>query len=619
VTIPDPGTPTPGPDTPRAAGDADLAARGARAVALAGARLIGDFIRRQPLAYGLAAAGAIAFTAGIVASSVVIGRVTDDLLVPVLTEGEPVGSRLQAAVLLVMAVAVWKAAGIVLRRSAAGWLQFGAQRDLQRRVVRRLFDLPMSWYGTRGTGDLLSVADNDARRATDVLAPLPFATGVVFLLGMSVALLTVTDPLLGVAGLVLLLTVVVVDLRGSWRMFAAMQVEQEFRGRVGEVAHESFDGAVTVKALGREAEETDRFAGAVDDLARQYVRVGETWSFYRALTEGLPAVGTVLILLLGVVRLAAGALTTGELVRVTYLLSLLAVPVRLIGYLLWDAASSVTGWERVRGLLDLPDHVQHGRERLEGGDHPAEVATSGLSFSYDGTTDVLADVALEVRPGQVLAIVGPTGSGKSTLLRLLARLWDPTDGTVRLDGRDLRELGPGELPTHVAYVTQDVFLFDDSVRDNITLRADVSDADVEAAARLAAAHEFIRDLPRRYDTTVGERGTSLSGGQRQRVALARALVRRPRLLLLDDATSAVDPSVETRILRGLRDAALPSTVVVVAYRRSSILLADRVAFVDGGRVVATGTHAELLRDVPGYARLLRAYDDDAARREDGAA
>ncbi|MFP5309246.1 MAG: ABC transporter ATP-binding protein [Actinomycetes bacterium] len=612
----DPGATAPDlpPGTPP-----DLAARGPWAVAGAGARLIASFVRGQPLVYGLAAAGAIAFTAGIVAASVVVGRVTDDLLVPVLTDGEPVGSRLRDAVLLVMGVAVWKAAGIVLRRSAAGWLQSGAQRDLQRRVVARLFDLPMSWYGRRGTGDLLSVADNDARRATDVLAPLPFATGVVFLLGMSVALLTVTDPWLGLAGLLLLATVVAVDLRGSWRMFAAMQVEQALRGRVGEVAHESFDGAVTVKALGREAEETDRFADAVDDLARQYVRVGETWSFYRAVTEGLPAVGTVLVLLLGVVRLDAGTITTGELVRVTYLLSLLAVPVRLIGYLLWDAASSVTGWERVREVLDLPDHLHHGETHLEAGDAPAGVATAGVSFSYDGAVPVLRDVALDVRPGQVLAVVGPTGSGKSTLLRLLARLWDPTEGAVRLDGRDLRDLGPGELPEHVAYVTQDVFLFDDTVRDNITLRAEVPDEDVEAAARLAAAHEFIRDLPRRYDTTVGERGTSLSGGQRQRVALARALVRRPRLLLLDDATSAVDPSVETRILQGLRDAALPSTVVVVAYRRSSILLADRVAYVEDGRVVATGTHEALLRDVPGYARLLRAYDDDAARREEGAA
>ena len=214
-----------------------------------------------------------------------------------------------------------------------------------------------------------------------------------------------------------------------------------------------------------------------------------------------------------------------------------------------------------------------------------------------------------------MAVVGPTGSGKSTFAMLLARLWDPTSGVIHLDERDLRAFARSELPREVAYVAQEAFLFDDDVRGNIGLGLEVDDEVIEEAARMAAAEEFVRALPHGFRTHLGERGTTLSGGQRQRIALARALARRPRLLILDDATSAVDPSVETDILRGLQEAELPSTVVLVAHRRSSIVLADEVLFLDDGRILDHGSHTELLGRQPGYARLLQAYDEDAARRE----
>jgi ABC-type multidrug transport system fused ATPase/permease subunit len=201
---------------------------------------------------------------------------------------------------------------------------------------------------------------------------------------------------------------------------------------------------------------------------------------------------------------------------------------------------------------------------------------------------------------------------------LLARLWDPDVGAVQLDGRDLRELAPGVLPGEVSYVSQDTFLFDDSVQGNVSLGTQVDPDAVLDALRLANAEVFVSALPQGLDTPLGERGATLSGGQRQRLALARALVRRPRLLVLDDATSAVDPSVETRILRGLKRAARPSTVVLVASRRASILLADRIIFVEDGRVCAEGSHEELLASVPGYARLLEAYEQDAAERHEQA-
>jgi ABC-type multidrug transport system fused ATPase/permease subunit len=241
-----------------------------------------------------------------------------------------------------------------------------------------------------------------------------------------------------------------------------------------------------------------------------------------------------------------------------------------------------------------------------------------VDFTYDGSASVFVGLNFDLNPGVTLAVVGPTASGKSTLSLLLARLWDPATGSIHLDGRNLSQFAGSELPREVSYVAQDAFLFDDTVAGNITLGIGFSDEEVRQAASLAGADEFIDDLPDAYETMLGERGTTLSGGQRQRIALARALIRKPRLLILDDATSAVDPSVEAVILRSLKSAALPSTIVVVAYRPASIRLADEVVYIDDKRVVAHGTHGELLASTPGYARLVQAYEEDARRIEQGA-
>lgn len=581
----------------------------------AGGQLIRTFVAEAPLAYTVAALGALAFTGGIVASAFVVGWITDEVIVPTLADGQPVGGRLRVAVGLLLAVALWKAVAIVVRRGAASWLGFGAQYRLRQRLIRHQLGLSLRWYRQRGVGDLLSVSDADARQATFVLQPLPFATGVALLLVGAGAVVLVTDLWLGLLASLLLLTVVGIDLRGSWRTFAAMEEAQRRRGRVAEVAHESIDGAVTVKALGREQEEVQRFADATGELRDQLVSVGRVWTGYRAVTGILPALGTVAILTVGGIRVAGGAVTTGELVRVAYLLSLLAVPMRMLGYLLWDAASSVAGWRRVQEVLQTEDVVRHGDEAANGGEDAAAVTARGVGFAYGDGTPVLRDLDLTIAPGRIVAIVGPTASGKSTLALLLARLWDPDEGAIHLDDRDLRELAPGVVASEVAYVSQETFLFDDTVAGNVRMDTRASDAEVEHVLALANATGFVRALPAGLATPLGERGATLSGGQRQRIALARALVRRPRLLVLDDATSAVDPAVEAAILRRLRASDLPATVVLVAYRRSSILLADEVVYVSDGRVVAHGAHERLLDEVPGYARLLEAYEEDAARRE----
>lgn len=587
-----------------------------RASLAAGLRLVAMYVGRHPVAFTLAVVGAAAFAAAIVASAVVIGNATDSVIVPVLDGREEIGGRLLPAVAAIVAVAVWKAVAITLRRTAAGYLQYANLIDVRRELIDRMLRLEMRWYRRQSIGDLLAVTDADASQATFILAPVPYGTGASLLLIGSVVMILTIDPVLAAVTFISLAGIMSIDIRGSWTTFGLYQRVQDQRAKVSRVAHESFDGALTVKALGREDHETQRFRGASDALADTLANEGRVHANYRVVVEGLLSVVTVLILVVGALRIRTGDVTAGDVITIAYLLSLLYIPIRIIGFVLWDMSHAVAGWNRVQRVLDADELVPYGDvqpRRLASG---AEVHGMGMTFSYTHGEVVLSDVALSIPAGRIVAVVGPTAAGKSTLVTLMARLWDPTAGRITLDGTDLRDFARSALPGEVAFVAQEAFLFDDTVRGNIAFGTDATDEEVWEAARLANAAEFVDRLPQGLDTDLGERGTTLSGGQRQRVALARALVRKPRLLILDDATSAVDASVETRILEGLRDAELPSTVIVVAYRRSSITLADEVVFVDEGRIVAHGPHERLMATTPGYARILEAYEDDAAERRD---
>ena len=564
-------------------------------------------VKEQPRIFAISAVGSALFAFTTIAQAYVFGAITERVIVPSVEDGEIAVAGLAVAFLAVMLVAVLKVVGIIARRLGAGIMQYRLQASYRRRVTRRYLQLPLAWHQEHPTGELLSNANSDVEATWYPIAPFPFAVGVILMLITTLGLLFVTDPVLALVGSVVFPSIAVLTVLYSRRMSPLMTRAQQLRGEVSGIAHESFDGALVVKTLGRETDETDRFRAKSLELRDTMTAVGRVRGLFDPVMEALPVVGVLAVLLAGTSRVGSGDLSAGELVRVAYLFTLLAFPVRAIGWVLNELPRSVVGWDRVQRVLTATGAQEHGDTRLPSAGGPVALQVEAVAFSY-GDARVLREVAFDVQRGRTIALVGSTGSGKSTLTSVLVRLLDPDGGTVAYDDVDVRALAPGALAEVASLVPQSTFLFDDTVRGNVTLGADIPDADVWAALRLAQADGFVAALPRALDTVVGERGTTLSGGQRQRLALARAVVRKPRLLVLDDATSSVDSTVEQRILAGLREAGLPSTVVVVAYRRATIALADEVVFVEEGRVAARGTHDELLATSPGYADLVRAYE-----------
>ena len=588
-----------------------------------GLGVLGASIKLEPRSFALAATGAAVYAAMTVGSAVVLGRVTDELIVPSFAAGQARAGAVLAGAATVFAVIALKAVGVATRRIAATWMQFSLEARHRVAIAQRYQRLPLSWHRRHSTGELLSTVQADVEAAFGAIAPLPMSAGVILMLLIAAVVMVLTDPLLSLAGLGLGAGMTWLNWYYNRRVSHHATQAQTLRGEVSRVAHESFDGALVVKTLGREAAETARFAERSEKLRDELIQVARLRAQFNPVMEALPEIAILLVLLLGGWRAAQGAGSPGTVVQFAYLFSLLAFPLRVLGFLLGDLPRSVAGWDRLRRVLDADE------ELLEvGGDGdappppqaPSELELHGVHFAYDTAVPgdpalarddarlVLRDIAFTVPAGRVVALVGPTGSGKSTIASLLVRLAEPLSGEIRLDGRDVRELTRHTLSRDAALVFQHSFLFDDSVRDNITLGEPYSDDEVQAALELAQAGVFVARLPAGLDTVVGERGATLSGGQRQRIALARALVRKPRLLVLDDATSSVDPTVEARILRGLRDAPLPSTIVLVAYRRATIALADEIVFIDDGLVRARGSHDELLRGLPAYKSLITAYD-----------
>lgn len=592
-----------------------------------GRHLIARQLPRAAKEFTFGGAGSLLYAAMTIVSSYVIGWITDDILLPAADAGEVGTATLAGAAVAVLGVSLARAIGITARRSGAYYAQHRLQYRDRIEVTDKYLDLPIEWHRKHSTGQLLSNANEDVEAAAFIAAPLPMAFGVVVMLIVTAVLLIITDPFLALIGFAVGPALMVINFAYQRRMRAVAAQAQRLRAEVADIAHESFDAALVVKTLGREDAEVGRFGASSDELRDRMVDVGRIRAVFDPVIESLPNIGILAVLAVGAWRVQQGFLTPGDLVTFAYLFRLVAMPMRVFGWLLGELPRSVVGLDRVRAVLTDSGIVRYGVLATDGNGgaeasaaevaylHPdTEHADLTMQKTAASTTDDadrrgIESVTLSVPAGKTVALVGATGSGKSTIAHLLVRLFDPDSGEVRLDGHGLDDLQRGTLAASVSIVFQETFLFNDSIWHNITLGDPFTEDEVITAARLSQADEFISQLDDGYNTVVGERGATLSGGQRQRIALARALVRRPRLLVLDDATSAVDPTVEGEILAGLDE--LNTTVVIVAYRRSSIVLADEVIYVEDGRVIDRGTHSDLYQRLPVYRELIDAYEKTA--------
>jgi len=587
----------------------------------AGFRVIGRGMSEQRRWVGTAIFGSTIYGILTGGTAWVIGRVVHDTVAPAIAARSVTVAQLTGAGLLLAAVVVGNVLGIVLRRLAAGVAVYNLGASYRRRVTRQYLRLPLAWHHRHPSGQLLSNANSDVESMWNVFQPLPMAFGVVVMLVFGAVQMFLVDPFLAAIGMTVFPALFVVNLAFQRIMSPKVTRVQQLRAEVSEVAHESFEAALVVKSLGREDQEAARFTAKTHELRDANIAVGRSRGVFDPAIEAIPTIGTLAVLAVGVWRVSTGHLTAAEVVQIAYLFSILAFPVRALGWVLAELPRSVVGADRVDAVLAATGSMAYGSKPIaEAG--ASRLALDDVSYAYhvevgDGEIErnpALTDVTLSVPAGGTTALVGPTGSGKSTLTNLMVRLVDPDSGAVLVDDIDLRQVRRGGIPEVAALVAQQTFMFDDTVRGNVTLGAERTDDEVWEALRVAQGDGFVHRLGAGLDTRVGERGTSLSGGQRQRIALARAVIREPQLLIMDDATSAVDPAVEQQILAALRETSAGTTVLVVAYRMATIALADDIVYIEEGRVVDHGTHEQLVDRCVGYQRLVTAYAREAAER-----
>ncbi len=569
-----------------------------------GGRLIMRSLRAHPVPHSIAMFGALLYVFAAVGGAWVLRGVTDDLIVPAFDDGVLDGGDVWVAVGFLVGVSILRGASIVTRRLFLSMAEYRTQRDWRRALLRHYLDVPLRFHRSTPTGQLLAHADIDLMQATMVLKPLAFSVSVVLLVIVAMISLVSIHWILALIAVVLFPTLVILSQIYTAAVEAPAALAQQRVGEVSAVAHESFDGALVVKTLGRQADEVERMRGASDRLRQTRIHVGRLRANFEPVIDALPNFGIVTLILTGTWLISRGDVTPGDIVLAATLFGLLTTPLRVFGFFLEEMPRSVVSLERVDGVMAYPTERRDGYDSLPDG--PLDVVVDGLTVRY-GDHNVLDDVSFEIAAGETVAVVGATGSGKSTLMESIVGLLDRERGSVALGGVDVEAASPEDLAARAAIVFQEAFLFAEPVSENVSMgRADA--AAVDAALSVARAEEFVAALPAGSATVVGERGQTLSGGQRQRVALARALARRPRLLLLDDATSAVDPVVEAEILANLRRE-LETTLLIVAHRLSTIRLADRIVYLDEGRVVAVDTHDRLLQRED-YRSLVTAYEAD---------
>ncbi|CAA9259003.1 MAG: Heterodimeric efflux ABC transporter, permease/ATP-binding subunit 1 [uncultured Blastococcus sp.] len=550
-----------------------------------------------------------------------LGATLAQLAVPLLTAAVvdgPIadGDRRALVPLLSLALlfGVAEAALFFLRRWAMNRSCLRIERDLRDAIYSRLQRLPVAFHDQWASGQLLS------RATTDVATVRRFVGFAAVFLAVNLitcvivlALLLITYWPLGLAVALTTIPLSVLAMRWERRYNVQSRRVQDEQGELTTDVEEAVQGIRVVKSLGRSGLVFDRYDGKATRLRRLELQKVRTLALLWCIFEFHPQMTLALILVGGAVAVNTGALTVGGLVGFIALFTVLLWPILSLGFLFAFAQETASACDRIGELLDAPVTVtDRPGVRPAALGSPARLRMEGVGFSYPGSASpVLDGVDLDIAPGETLALVGATGSGKTTLTALVGRLHDVTAGRVTVDGVDVRDLPLRQLRSVVATAFEDATLFSMSVRENLTLgRPEATEDDVAEALRVAQA-EFVHDLPWGLATRIGEQGLSLSGGQRQRLALARAVLGRPSVLVLDDPLSALDVHTEALVERALRNVLADTTALVVAHRASTVLLADRVALLAGGRITAVGRHSDLLASVPEYRDLL-AQDSELA-------
>ena len=507
--------------------------------------------------------------------------------------------------LAIVVAGVLRLALTASRRVVAGKVSLAVEFDLRSRVYEHLQKLELGFFDSQQTGQLMSRATVDLQSIRFFLGyGLIFITQSLLTLVLAAAVMIVIQPGLAVLALLPVPVVVLTAMRYNRFSRPALQEVQQRIAELTAEAEESVSGVRVVKAFARERHMLERFRRSVSRVFDQNVYSTRLRAFYNPLIAFLPNLGLAVVLLVGGRQVISGSLSLGDFTAFYTYLVMLIGPMRMLGTALGMSQRAIASGNRLFEILDREPAIASPPDAPSLPEGPGHVHLAGVGLAYGEGEEALRDIDLDVEAGRVVALVGPTGSGKTSLVGLLARLYDPTSGTVAIDGADLREVDLRSLRSQIAFVADDPFLFSASVAENIAYaRPEAGRAEIEEAARRAQAAGFIERLPDGYDTVVGERGLTLSGGQRQRIAIARALLADPRILILDDATSSVDATTEAQIRRGLDEALSGRTTFIVAHRLSTISLADEVVVLDEGRVVDRGTHQELLDRCPLYREI----------------
>jgi ATP-binding cassette subfamily B protein len=553
----------------------------------------------------VALGGTLLATVATAAIPLVQRRIIDDVIVTHRQSIWPLAG------LLLVAAAV-NFVGIYLRRYRGGRLSLDVQHDLRTELFDSLSRLDGARQDEIRTGQLVGRSISDLNMVQGIMSMVPVTLGNLVLFVVSLGIMVVLSPVLTLVTVAVAPALWIIALASRRKLFPASWDAQQQSGEVVGLVDEAIGGVRVVKGFGQEEQEQQQLEATSSHLFASRLRMIRLTARYNPALTAIPSFGMVGVLALGGWLAIHGSITLGTFLAFSAYLALMTGPVRMLTYMITLGQEARASVIRVFDVIDSRPVISDKPDAVELPTDTAGLSFEDVRFGYVPSESVLRGVSFRVEPGETVAVVGASGSGKSTLALLLPRFYDPQGGSVRIGGYDVADVTRDSLRAAIGLVMEDSFLFSTTVRANIAYgRPDATEQEILAAAQAAQAHEFIVKLPQGYDTVVGEQGLTLSGGQRQRVALARALVTDPRVLVLDDATSAIDPRLEAEIHAALREVMRGRTTLIIAHRRSTLNLADRIVVLDGGRVADSGTHEELTERCPLYRQLITGEDADA--------